>query len=236
MQCVSAHAQVWATADASLCDKCLAPDVVLNQPVLGHVYKGLDKVKYLVENLYKKACHQSNTSAWPRCQHDHVLKSRSRQVTEGTFVSSEHACTARNKFCRDALRPCAATARGFKIEFVALLPAELGAHRAHCSHCCDRRQHCLRLVAQQGQGAPNWSRGTPSLHSELLLSALLRGCCDVMRDYLAREYGLCRRGHASLGSDRLQLAEHIHLDCASCNLQSPCHYAATSRHPETLAC
>jgi len=47
-------AQVWAEADASLCDKCMAPNVVINQPVLGHVFKGLDKVKDLVENHYKK--------------------------------------------------------------------------------------------------------------------------------------------------------------------------------------
>ena len=47
---------MWAEADASLCDKCMAPNVVINQPVLGHVYKGLDKVKDLVENHYKKVC------------------------------------------------------------------------------------------------------------------------------------------------------------------------------------
>ena len=47
-------AQVWATADASLCDKCMAPNVVINQPVLGHVFKGLEKVKDLVEHHYKK--------------------------------------------------------------------------------------------------------------------------------------------------------------------------------------
>ncbi len=42
-------------ADAQYLDHCLAPDVVLNQPVLGRVYKGLDKVKDLVQNHYAKA-------------------------------------------------------------------------------------------------------------------------------------------------------------------------------------
>ena len=50
-----ASAKVWARADASLCDHCLAPDVVMNQPVLGRVYKGLDMIKDLVQNHYAKA-------------------------------------------------------------------------------------------------------------------------------------------------------------------------------------
>ena len=53
--------QVWDKADASLMDKCLASDVELIQPVLGHVFRGLDMCKDLVQKHYAKVsdtgCH-----------------------------------------------------------------------------------------------------------------------------------------------------------------------------------
>ena len=46
--------QIWDKADASLCDKCLADDVELFQPVLGHVFRGLQTCKDLVQKHYAK--------------------------------------------------------------------------------------------------------------------------------------------------------------------------------------
>ncbi len=41
-------------ADASAADQCLAPDVELDQAIVGHVYKGVEAVKNLVTNHYAK--------------------------------------------------------------------------------------------------------------------------------------------------------------------------------------
>ena len=88
--------QVWEKADASLMDKCLAPDVELIQPVLGHVFRDLDTCKNLVEKHYAKvqgqmlldcrlcvsscrspqnrAEHEMSHSIACRCSHDRVLQ------------------------------------------------------------------------------------------------------------------------------------------------------------------
>ncbi len=49
VQSSSAGPQVWATADASMVDQCLAPDVTMVHAVLGHVYKGVDAFKALIQ-------------------------------------------------------------------------------------------------------------------------------------------------------------------------------------------
>jgi len=41
--------QVWATADASLVDRCLAPEVTMVHAILGHIYKGVDAFKALIQ-------------------------------------------------------------------------------------------------------------------------------------------------------------------------------------------
>ena len=47
--------QIWATSDASIADQCLAPDVELDQAIVGHVHKGIQAVKDLITNYFAKA-------------------------------------------------------------------------------------------------------------------------------------------------------------------------------------
>lgn len=62
--------QIWATGDASMADKIMAPDVDLYNVVYGGVKKGVDEFKSMIKGIFSvrtAMCPRMSHVAWDWC-------------------------------------------------------------------------------------------------------------------------------------------------------------------------